>query len=214
MVTFLFTLFGQNLSKIIHISRLGNEKSWRNLDIKVWYIFVGLLLNFNSYNIFHAISLEQTWKLLETCISTLEKDCEFFIIALYYKSTHLQNSGRDHAQWHKPLGSTLIWLANIIVHCQSCQRRSQDSFVELKFLRLFEVLRVLKLVSSEVLSVNIQHQAYLRVQAEGGQQKMQLLACDSIPTYTPLNSSSSSISNVSKEINTSNLLYCFCLQWA
>ena len=137
-----------------------------------------------------------------------------FIIALYYKSTHLQNSGRDHAQWHKPLGSTLIWLANIIVHCQSCQRRSQDSFVELKFLRLFEVLRVLKLVSSEVLSVNIQHQAYLRVQAEGGQQKMQLLACDSIPTYTPLNSSSSSISNVSKEINTSNLPYCFCLQWA
>ena len=117
------------LEKIIHISRLGNEKSWRNLDIKVWYIFVGLLLNFNSYHIFHAISLEQTWKLLETCISTLEKDCEFFIIALYYKSTHLQNSGRDHVQWHKPLGSTLIWLANIIVHCQSCQRRSQDSFV-------------------------------------------------------------------------------------
>ena len=56
-----------------------------------------------------------------------------FIIALYYKSTHLQNSGRDHVQWHKPLGSTLIWLANIIVHCQSCQCRSQDSFVELKF---------------------------------------------------------------------------------
>lgn len=61
---------------------LGNEKSWRNLDIKVWYIFVGLLLNFNSYHIFHAISLEQTWKLLETCISTLEKDCEF-LLSLY-----------------------------------------------------------------------------------------------------------------------------------
>ena len=133
MVTFLFTLFGQNLSKIIHISRLGNEKSWRNLDIKVLIYFCWVAFEFQFLPHLPCDIFRTNLETSGNMYFDFRKGLWVFIIALYYKSTHLQNSGRDHVQWHKPLGSTLIWLANIIVHCQSCQRPSQDSFVELKF---------------------------------------------------------------------------------